>query len=165
MVAIAILYSTIMGKTVQLSGLRQQVYAHYSRGLSYLKIGLRWLQGIIHQGRELLELLPLPYFAPERCDRNSSSRNRLLWVVIIFPYMFSSLCWIGFSLNWDVSVSQRHYLLPSLCVVLYINNLYWNWLRSNIFKIESFESIFRFIKLIKDAYFNCWRSKSHAGKD
>ena len=66
-VAIAILYSTVAGTTIQLSGLRQQVDIHYSRGLSYLKIGLRWLRGTIYQGRELLELLPLPYFEPERC--------------------------------------------------------------------------------------------------
>ena len=66
-VAVAILYSTIMGTTVQLSGLRQQVDIHYSRGLSYLKIGLRWLRGTIHKGRELLLLLPLPYRDPERC--------------------------------------------------------------------------------------------------
>lgn len=66
-VAIAILYSTVVGTTVQLSRLRQQVDIHYSRGLSYLKIGLRWLRGSIHQGRELLQLLPLPYLDPERC--------------------------------------------------------------------------------------------------
>ena len=66
-VAVAILYSTIMGTTVQLSGLRQQVDTHYSRGLSYLKIGLRWLRGTIHKGRELLQLLPLPDRNPERC--------------------------------------------------------------------------------------------------
>ncbi len=66
-VAVAILDSTIMGTTVQLSGLRQQVDIHYSRGLSYLKIGLRWLRGTIHQGRELIQLLPLPYSDPERC--------------------------------------------------------------------------------------------------
>ena len=66
-VAVAILYSTIMGTTVQLSGLRQQVDTHYSRGLSYLKIGLRWLRGTIHKGRELLQLLPLPDRDPKRC--------------------------------------------------------------------------------------------------
>lgn len=66
-VAVAILYSTIMGTTVQLSGLRQQVDIHYSRGLSYLKIGLRWLRGTIHKGRKLLQLLPLPNRDPERC--------------------------------------------------------------------------------------------------
>ena len=53
-VAIAILDSTIMGTTVHLSGLRQQIDIHYSRGLSYLKIGLRWLRGSIHKGRKLL---------------------------------------------------------------------------------------------------------------
>jgi hypothetical protein len=66
-VAIAILYGTVTGTTVQLSGLRQQVDLHYSRGLSYLKIGLRWLRGSIHKGRELIQLLPLPYLDPERC--------------------------------------------------------------------------------------------------
>ena len=66
-VAVAILYSTIMGTTVQLSGLRQQVDVHYSRGLSYLKIGLRWLRGTIHKGRELFQLLPLPARELERC--------------------------------------------------------------------------------------------------
>ena len=54
-VAVAILYSTIMGTTVQLSRLRQQVDIHYARGLSYLKIGLRWLRGTIYKSRELLQ--------------------------------------------------------------------------------------------------------------
>jgi hypothetical protein len=66
-VAIAILYSTLMGITVQLSRLRRQVYIHWQRGLSYLKIGLRWLRGAVHKGRELLSLLPLPSRDPERC--------------------------------------------------------------------------------------------------
>ena len=66
-VALAILYSTIMGTTVQLSGLRRQVDTHHSRGLSYLKIGLRWLRGTVHKGRELIPLLPLPKSDPERC--------------------------------------------------------------------------------------------------
>jgi hypothetical protein len=33
--------------------LRQQVDPHWRRGISYLKIGLRWLQGVIHKGRTL----------------------------------------------------------------------------------------------------------------
>ena len=67
--AVAILYSTIMGTTVQLSGLRQQVDTHYSRGLSYLKIGL--IDGYEAQftiARKLLQLLPLPKRDPERCE-------------------------------------------------------------------------------------------------
>lgn len=66
-VAIAILYSTIMGITVQLSGLRRQVDIHWERGLSYLKMGLRWLRGTVHKGRKLLPLSPLPSRNPQRC--------------------------------------------------------------------------------------------------
>ncbi|MEM7593902.1 MAG: hypothetical protein AAF383_20745 [Cyanobacteria bacterium P01_A01_bin.83] len=62
--AVAILYGTVTGTTVQLSGLRRQVDPHWHRGLSYLKIGLRWLRGTVHKGRKLLSLLPLP-----QCDR------------------------------------------------------------------------------------------------
>jgi len=75
-VAIALLYGTMMGITVQLFGLRQQVDIHYSRGLSYLKIDLRWLRGTIHKGRELPELLPLPYCAPERCFASCRAQRR-----------------------------------------------------------------------------------------
>lgn len=66
-VAMAILYSTVMGTTVQLSGLRTQVDVHLRRGLSYLKIGLRWLRGAIYKNRKLLSLLPLPNRELERC--------------------------------------------------------------------------------------------------
>ena len=66
-VAIAILYGTVMGTTVQLSGLRTQVDVHLRRGLSYLKIGLRWLRGAIYKNRKLLSLLPLPNRELERC--------------------------------------------------------------------------------------------------
>jgi hypothetical protein len=41
--AMALLYATTQGMAVQLAGLRQQVDPHWRR--SYLKIGLRWLQG------------------------------------------------------------------------------------------------------------------------
>lgn len=66
-VASAILYSTVMGTTVQLSGLRTQVDVHFHRGLSYLKIGLRWLRGATYKNRQLLSLLPLPYQDRQRC--------------------------------------------------------------------------------------------------
>ena len=66
-VAIAILYGTVMGTTIQLSGLRKQIDTHHSRGLSYLKMGLRWLRGTVHKGRKLLSLLPLPQHECERC--------------------------------------------------------------------------------------------------
>jgi hypothetical protein len=59
--AIALLYATTQGMAVQLQGLRQQVDPHWRRGISYLKIGLRYLQGVLHKGRELLT--PIPMFA------------------------------------------------------------------------------------------------------
>lgn len=74
--AIAILYATTQGMAVQVAGLRQQVDPHWHRGISYLKIGLRWLQGVLHKGRELLAPLPLlpkdpqPVFASKRAEQD-----------------------------------------------------------------------------------------------
>ena len=65
--AIAILYGSILGITLQTLGLRRRVDPHWQRGLSYLKIGLRWLRGTIHKGRKLLSLLPFPSHDPEPC--------------------------------------------------------------------------------------------------
>ena len=44
--AIALLYATTQGMAVQIAGLRTQVNPHWRRGLSYLKIGLRYLREI-----------------------------------------------------------------------------------------------------------------------
>ncbi|MBE9033502.1 hypothetical protein IQ266_27630 [filamentous cyanobacterium LEGE 11480] len=52
---------------VQLAGLRRQVDPHWRRGLSYLKIGLRYLQGVMHKGRSLLTPKPLQSKDPEPC--------------------------------------------------------------------------------------------------
>jgi hypothetical protein len=74
--AIAIVYTTTQGMAVQIAGLRQQVDPHWRRGISYLKIGLRWLQGVLHKGRELLTPIPLlpkdpqPCFASKRAERD-----------------------------------------------------------------------------------------------
>ena len=65
--AIALLYATTHGMAVQLAGLRRQVDPHWRRGLSYLKIGLRYLQGVIHKGRALLAPQPLLPKDPEPC--------------------------------------------------------------------------------------------------
>jgi hypothetical protein len=73
--AIALLYATTQGMAVQLAGLRTQVDPHWRRGISYLKIGLRYLQGVIHKGRQLLEPQPLlpndpqPCFASKKAER------------------------------------------------------------------------------------------------
>lgn len=65
--AIALLYATTTGMAVQLSGLRRQVDPHWQRALSYLKIGLRWLKGVVHKGRQLLEPTPLFVHDPQPC--------------------------------------------------------------------------------------------------
>jgi hypothetical protein len=65
--AIALLFATSQGMAVQLAGLRQQVDPPWRRGISYLKIGLRWLQGVIHKGRILLHCVPLLPNDPEAC--------------------------------------------------------------------------------------------------
>jgi hypothetical protein len=44
--AVALLYTTTTGMTVQIHGLRTTVDPHWRRGLSYLKIGLRCLDSL-----------------------------------------------------------------------------------------------------------------------
>jgi hypothetical protein len=65
--AVALLYATTTGMTIQIAGLRTTVDPHWRRGLSYLKIGLRYLRGVINKGRTLL--VPIPLFSkdPEPC--------------------------------------------------------------------------------------------------
>ena len=75
--AIALLYATQQGLTVQVEGLRTQVDPHWRRGLSYLKIGLRWLSGFMAKGRKLLALAPLPAADPEPCYSSSHSQASL----------------------------------------------------------------------------------------
>lgn len=65
--AIALLYATTQGMTVQIAGLRTTVDPHWRRGLSYLKIGLRYLQGVVNKGRALLTPIPLFSRDPEPC--------------------------------------------------------------------------------------------------
>jgi hypothetical protein len=75
--AIAILYATTTGMTVQISGLRTTVDPHWRRGLSYLKIGLRYLRGVINKGRVLLVPIPLFYKDPEPCFASKKARPDL----------------------------------------------------------------------------------------
>lgn len=74
-VALALLFATAHGMTVQLQGLRSQVDPHWERGLSYLKIGVRWLKGVLHKSRNLFDPVPLfsqntsPCFASKKARR------------------------------------------------------------------------------------------------
>lgn len=73
-IAIAILFGTLTGMAVEHSGLRRQVDAHLRRGLSYLKIGVRWLRAVVHQSKpfvfcqKLLNIDPLPCFASRKAE-------------------------------------------------------------------------------------------------
>jgi len=75
-VALALLFATCHGMTLQLKGLRTQVDPHWKRGLSYLKIGLRWLKGVLHKGRALffpITLFPQdvqPCFASRKAKKH-----------------------------------------------------------------------------------------------
>ena len=56
--AIALLYGTTQGMAVEIAGLRQQVDPHWRRGLSYLKIGLRWRWRCPAQGTDTADSEP-----------------------------------------------------------------------------------------------------------
>ncbi|HEY9881104.1 MAG TPA: transposase [Leptolyngbyaceae cyanobacterium] len=73
-VAIALLYGTTQGMAVHLQGLRRQVDPHWQRGISYLKIGLRWLRGVGSKGRQLLAPVPLLPKDPQPCFASQKAR-------------------------------------------------------------------------------------------
>lgn len=73
--AIAILFATLTGLAVPKAGFRRQVDAHWKRGLSYLKMGLRWLKGSIHQARPLVRLDSLLYHDPAPCFASAKARD------------------------------------------------------------------------------------------
>lgn len=58
--AVATLYLVSTGKAVEVSGFRPIVDTHWRRGLSYLKIGWRWCQHAIANGKGLHSFLWLP---------------------------------------------------------------------------------------------------------
>ena len=73
--ALALLYATVQGMSVQIAGLRQQVDPHWRRGISYLKMGVRWLRGVLHKGRQLLPLIPLLPKDPEPCFASNQAER------------------------------------------------------------------------------------------
>jgi hypothetical protein len=86
--ALTLLYSTAQGMAVQVAGLRSSVDPHWNRGLSYLKIGINWLKGVIHKGRQLLTpIQALPYIPRTLfCFQKNSSRYKLRDMV--FSHLF-----------------------------------------------------------------------------
>jgi hypothetical protein len=74
--AIAILYGTTQGMAVQLDGLRSQVDPHWTRGISYLNIGLRWLRGVVNKGRPLFHPIALFTVDPDPCFASKRAEAR-----------------------------------------------------------------------------------------
>ncbi len=76
-VAIAVLLSSLQGYAISLSGQRPLVDPHWKRGLSFLRIGLHWLQqSVIQAGRALLAWLPIPLQTLEPCIPSRGVRRR-----------------------------------------------------------------------------------------
>lgn len=75
-IALALLFSTCHGLAIQLKGLRTQVDPHWKRGLSYLKIGLRWLKGVLNKGRDLLSPVPLSTKDTQPCFASKKAKKQ-----------------------------------------------------------------------------------------
>ena len=75
-VALALLFATSQGMAVQLKGLRTQVDPHWKRGISYLKIGIRWLNGVLHKGRNLLPPIALCSHIPQLCFASKKAKKQ-----------------------------------------------------------------------------------------
>ena len=75
-VALALLFATTQGMAVQIQGLRTQVDPHWKRGLSYLKIGLRWLKGVLNKGRALFSPIPLLPLDPQPCFASKKAKKQ-----------------------------------------------------------------------------------------
>ncbi len=72
-IAIATVYATLQGLDVHQQQQRRRIDIHLNRGLSFLKLGLRWIRGAVYQGWQLLAHWRLPAHSPPPA---SSSRHQ-----------------------------------------------------------------------------------------
>ena len=75
-VAVSLLFATVYGMNIQVQGLRRKVDPHWRRGLSYLKIGLRWQSAVLHKGRDLLNPRSLSRHDPEPCFASKKAQRQ-----------------------------------------------------------------------------------------
>ncbi|ELS00516.1 hypothetical protein Xen7305DRAFT_00002170 [Xenococcus sp. PCC 7305] len=61
---------------IQIQGLRTQVNPHCKRGLSYLKIGLRWINGVINKGCTLFSPVALLTQDPQPCFASKKAKKQ-----------------------------------------------------------------------------------------
>ena len=74
--SIGVLISSLQGFAVGPSGKRNQVDALWERGLSFLRIGLRWMQQCVAESsKTLLTWAPIPLWQLEPCIPSPSSQN------------------------------------------------------------------------------------------
>ena len=81
-VAIAVLVSSLQGYAVSLDGLRHQVDPHWQRGMSFVRIGLKWLQQVVaNAGRSFRTWIPIPLRDLEPCipSRGVQHRQQQPW--------------------------------------------------------------------------------------
>ena len=81
-VAIAVLVSSLQGYAVSLDGLRHQVDPHWQRGMSFVRIGLKWLQQVVaNAGRSFRTWIPIPLRDLEPCipSRGVQRRKQQPW--------------------------------------------------------------------------------------
>ena len=81
-VAIAVLAGSLQGYALSLAGLRRQVYPHWKRGMSFLRIGLAALQmAVADAAAKLMDWLPIPLQELEPCvpSRRARSKQAQAW--------------------------------------------------------------------------------------
>lgn len=81
-VAIAVLVGSLQGYAVSQEGLRHQVDPHWQRGMSFMKIGVRWFQeAVANAGKTLLDWIPIPQKKLEPCvpSRAVARRKKEIW--------------------------------------------------------------------------------------
>lgn len=90
--------------TIQIKGLRQRVDPHWKRGLSYLKIGLRWLRGVLHKSRDLLKPMALLFVDPQPCFASTKAKDNIM--MLFGSVVLAKLSALLISLFINVSGSQ-----------------------------------------------------------
>ena len=90
-IAIATLFSTLVGSAVEFNGPRSCVDAHYRRGLSFLKIGLRWLTSFVHKNFSFLRFDHLPVLPSAPCFASLKARDRY-YLKITFSFIREHDC-------------------------------------------------------------------------
>ena len=76
-VAIDVLVSSLQGFAVSLSGLRRQLDPHWQRGMSFVRLGLLWIQhSVTNASQRFIAWLPIPLRELEPCMPSRGMQRR-----------------------------------------------------------------------------------------